>query len=68
MAVRRDGSLMRDKPQSFRGSRIVIAIVVGVLLGCVFALLYPHGFLSSDPLVQNRRIGKSDLQVRISVL
>lgn len=67
MAGRREGSLMRDKTQSFRGSRIVTAIVMGILLGCVFAFLFPHGFLSSYPPIQNRRFGKSDLQVRISL-
>lgn len=50
--------------QSLRGSRIVIAIVIGVLLGCVFAFLFPHGFFSSsDPPTRNRRLSKSSLQV-----
>ncbi|XP_078441721.1 arabinosyltransferase RRA2-like [Wolffia australiana] len=31
-----------------RGSRIGAAIVVGVLVGCVFALLYPDGFFSAN--------------------
>ncbi|KAM1725419.1 hypothetical protein FF2_016040 [Malus domestica] len=66
MAGRREGSLMRDKTQSFRGSRIVTAIVMGILLGCVFAFLFPHGFLSSYPPIQNRRFGKSDLQISSS--
>ncbi|XP_062159311.1 arabinosyltransferase RRA3-like [Alnus glutinosa] len=63
MAGRRDGSLMRDKGQSPRGSRIVVAIVIGVLLGCVFAVLYPHGLFSSHPPIQSRQIGKSDVQI-----
>lgn len=67
MAGRRDGSLMRDKGPSPRGSRIAAAIVIGVLFGCVFAVLYPHGLFSSDLTIQNRRIGKSDVQVRILV-
>ncbi|KAM1118315.1 hypothetical protein FF1_042555 [Malus domestica] len=66
MAVRREGSLMRDKTQSFRGSRIVTAIVIGILLGSVVAYLFPLGFLSSDRPIQNRRFGKSDLQVSSS--
>ncbi|KNA16775.1 hypothetical protein SOVF_086110 [Spinacia oleracea] len=47
MAGRRDG-LMRSASgsnnQSLRTSRIAIAIAIGVLLGCVFAFFYPHGF------------------------
>lgn len=68
MAGRRDGSLMRDKGQSLRGSRIALAILTGVLLGCVFAFLFPHGFFSSDPPIQHRRLDKSGLQVRTSDL
>ncbi|CAB4265757.1 unnamed protein product [Prunus armeniaca] len=66
MAGRRDGSLMRDKTQSFRGSRIVTAIVVGVLLGSVCAFFFPRGFFSSDPPIQSRRFGKLDLQTSSS--
>lgn len=65
MAGRRDGALMRDKGQSSRGSRIAVAIVIGVLLGCVFAFLFPHGLFTSDPFIRNRRIGNSDLKVCI---
>ncbi|XP_038715576.1 arabinosyltransferase RRA3-like [Tripterygium wilfordii] len=63
MAGRKDGSLMREKGQSLRGSRIAVAIAIGVLLGCVFAIFYPHGFFSIDPVSQNRRITKSHFQV-----
>ncbi|KAF3446287.1 hypothetical protein FNV43_RR11466 [Rhamnella rubrinervis] len=67
MAGRRDGSLMRDKSQSVRGSRILVAIAIGILLGCVFAFLFPHGLLnSSDPPKRSRRIGKLDLQMSTS--
>lgn len=54
---------MREKGQSLRGSRIAIAIVIGVLLGCVFAVFYPHGLFISDPPIRNRRIGHSDLKI-----
>ncbi|XP_078155226.1 arabinosyltransferase RRA2-like [Carex rostrata] len=47
MAGRREGPLMRIGGQHSRGSRIAIAVAIGVLLGCVFAFLYPDGFLSS---------------------
>ncbi|XWS21085.1 hypothetical protein CRYUN_Cryun30bG0025000 [Craigia yunnanensis] len=56
MAVR------RDKGQSLRGTRIAIAIVIGVLLGCVITLFFPHGLINATPSVQNRRIGKSNFQ------
>ncbi|KAK7291177.1 hypothetical protein RIF29_06115 [Crotalaria pallida] len=48
MAGRRDALLHREKTQSVIGSRIVGAVVVGVLLGCVFAFLSPHGLFSSS--------------------
>ncbi|GMN35475.1 hypothetical protein TIFTF001_005326 [Ficus carica] len=63
MGGRREGPLMREKGQSLRGSRIAIAIVIGVLLGCVFAVFYPHGLFISDPPIRNRRIGHSDLKI-----
>ncbi|KAF2299905.1 hypothetical protein GH714_005915 [Hevea brasiliensis] len=53
----------KEKGQSLRGSRIAIAIVIGVLLGCVFAFLYPHGFFSSDSTASSHRIAKSNLQI-----
>lgn len=49
--------------QSIRGSRIAGAIAIGVLLGCVFAFLYPNGFFSPDPRSQSRLVSKSNLQV-----
>ncbi|KAF3323288.1 UDP-D-xylose:L-fucose alpha-1,3-D-xylosyltransferase 2-like protein [Carex littledalei] len=48
MAGRREGPLMRIGGQHSRGSRIAIAVAVGVLLGCVFAFLYPDGFFKSS--------------------
>lgn len=50
MIGRRDGSLMRNNSGSMRGSKIGIAIGIGVFLGCVFALFFPHGFFSSHDL------------------
>ncbi|XP_047327531.1 arabinosyltransferase RRA3-like [Impatiens glandulifera] len=62
MAGRREGSLMRERSsQSLRGSRIIVAIAVGVVLGCICAFLYPHGFFASD-----RRLSNSNLQVESS--
>ncbi|OIW03478.1 hypothetical protein TanjilG_14703 [Lupinus angustifolius] len=48
MAGRRDALLNREKGQSLFGSRIVGAVAIGVLLGCVFAFLLPHGLFSSS--------------------
>jgi hypothetical protein len=56
--------LRRDKGQSLSGSRIALAVVVGVLLGFVFSVLYPHGFFSSDLANPHRRIANSNLQVQ----
>ncbi|XP_050367193.1 arabinosyltransferase RRA2-like [Argentina anserina] len=46
-------------------SRVGIAIGIGVLLGCVFALCFPNGFISiSNPApILNRRFAKSIAQV-----
>ncbi|KAA8537656.1 hypothetical protein F0562_027264 [Nyssa sinensis] len=63
MAVREDGLLMKDKGQSLHGSRIAIAITIGVLAGCVCAFLYPRGFFTPDPPIQSRRVTKSILQI-----
>ncbi|KAF4395225.1 hypothetical protein CsatB_007119 [Cannabis sativa] len=60
---RRDGPLMREKGHTGRGSRIAIAIVIGVLLGCLFAVFYPHGLFVSDSTIQTRH---SDLQLSLS--
>ncbi|KAL5558086.1 hypothetical protein UlMin_034297 [Ulmus minor] len=62
----RSGALMRDKGQAGRGSKIAVAIVVGILLGCVFAVFFPHGFFTSDLSIQNRRIGKPDIKISSS--
>ncbi|OMO87626.1 Reticulon [Corchorus capsularis] len=56
-------AIRREKGQSLRGSRIAIAIVIGVLLGCVIAFFFPHGLINPTPPSQNRRIGKSNFQI-----
>ncbi|KAI9113136.1 hypothetical protein K1719_015661 [Acacia pycnantha] len=63
MAGRRDVFLAREKGQSNLGSRIFVAVVIGVLLGFVFAFLVPHGFVSSNRLFHDRRIEIPDLQI-----
>ncbi|CAL5377231.1 unnamed protein product [Camellia sinensis] len=65
MAIRREGPLMRNGGYSLRGSRLVVAIAIGVAIGCVFAFLYPHGLFDSTP-IRTSRIAKSDLQVDLS--
>ena len=59
MLGRREGSLMRNNGSSLRGSKIAVAVAIGVLLGCVFALFYPHGFFGSYPTIQSRRISNA---------
>ncbi|CAK7347690.1 unnamed protein product [Dovyalis caffra] len=54
--------LRREKGQSLLGSRIGIAIFIGVLFGCVFAVFYPHGLFSSDLASRRHRIANSNLQ------
>ncbi|XP_073156395.1 arabinosyltransferase RRA3-like [Henckelia pumila] len=47
---------------SSRGSRIAAAIGIGVLAGCIFAFLFPHGFVSSKPPSEIRPLSKSNLE------
>ncbi|CAK9178543.1 unnamed protein product [Ilex paraguariensis] len=58
MAVRKE-----KNSQSGRGSRIAIAIAVGVLVGCVCAFLHPNGFFASDGPPTQRVLSKSNLQI-----
>ncbi|KAK9942420.1 hypothetical protein M0R45_008087 [Rubus argutus] len=55
----------RQNGQSLCKSRVGIAIAIGVLLGCIFALCFPNGFISiSNPApILNRRFAKSIAQV-----
>ncbi|XP_073284329.1 arabinosyltransferase RRA3-like isoform X3 [Primulina huaijiensis] len=57
------GRKERNGPLSGRGSRITAAIGIGVLAGCIFAFLFPHGFSSSEPPTKIRPLSKSDLEV-----
>ncbi|XP_010459605.1 PREDICTED: arabinosyltransferase RRA3 isoform X4 [Camelina sativa] len=38
----------RDRSQQLRGSRIAIAILIGIFIGCVCAVLFPNGFFNSN--------------------
>ncbi|KAF5443975.1 hypothetical protein F2P56_036485 [Juglans regia] len=61
MTGRRDVLLMRNTAQPLPKSRVAIgvAIAVGVLLGCVFAFLFPHGLFLPTPILTHT-ISKSD--------
>uniref|UniRef100_A0A1J3ECG5 Glycosyltransferase n=1 Tax=Noccaea caerulescens TaxID=107243 RepID=A0A1J3ECG5_NOCCA len=55
----------RDRSQQLRGSRIAIAILVGIIIGCVCAVLFPNGFFnSSSSLTVNERaqVGSSSCE------
>ncbi|CAM8945692.1 unnamed protein product [Rhodiola kirilowii] len=55
-------SSLRGGTQVSVRSRIMGAVAVGVLLGCVFAWLYPHGLFRSDSDFERRSVLKSGLQ------
>ncbi|ESQ34865.1 hypothetical protein EUTSA_v10007712mg [Eutrema salsugineum] len=38
----------RERSQQLRGSRIAIAILVGIFIGCVCAVMFPNGFFNSS--------------------
>lgn len=66
MAGRKDGGpfIRNNTVHSLRGSRIAAAIVTGVLVGCVFAFLFPHGLFSGNPpTIYNHQMAKSNAQV-----
>ncbi|OIW08705.1 hypothetical protein TanjilG_03381 [Lupinus angustifolius] len=56
MLGRREGPLMRNNAHSLRKSRIITAIVIGILIGCVFAFLFPNGFFVPHTVTANRHI------------
>ncbi|XP_044474789.1 arabinosyltransferase RRA3-like [Mangifera indica] len=53
----------RDKVQSVRKNRIIVAILIGFIVGCVSAFLFPHGFFSSNSLIKYRQVIKSNSQI-----
>ncbi|KFK41950.1 hypothetical protein AALP_AA2G192900 [Arabis alpina] len=53
----------RDKTKLFPGSRIAIAILVGILLGCICTILFPNGFFSSRSSSVHERLSKSTSKV-----
>ncbi|XP_020101003.1 arabinosyltransferase RRA2-like [Ananas comosus] len=74
MAGRREGPLMRGgAPPPSRGSRIAMAIAVGILLGCVFAFLYPDGFFlhssgSASSYLRTIKVGSCESSERVNSL
>ncbi|KAK2660491.1 hypothetical protein Ddye_007024 [Dipteronia dyeriana] len=52
----------RDKVQSIRESWIATAIVIGVLLVCVFTFMFPHGFFTPKSPIQIRRTDTPNVQ------
>ncbi|VVA95323.1 unnamed protein product [Arabis nemorensis] len=52
----------RDRIKQFPGSRIAIAILVGILIGCVCTILFPNGFFYSGSSVKER-LSKSTSKV-----
>lgn len=42
------GRREKNLHSSSRGSRIFAAIGIGIVVGCVCAFLFPHGFFSSQ--------------------
>ncbi|KAL1207807.1 Arabinosyltransferase RRA3 [Cardamine amara subsp. amara] len=54
----------RDRSQQLRGSRIAIAILIGIVIGCVCAVMFPNGFFKSNSsLSVNERLSKSSVKV-----
>lgn len=53
----REGPLMRNNStNSLRKSRVLTAVAIGVLVGCVFAFLFPNGFFVSDSAATNHHL------------
>ncbi|KAL0663701.1 hypothetical protein Bca4012_100538 [Brassica carinata] len=51
----------RDRLHHLRGSRIAIAILVGILIGCICTVLFPDGFFNSGSsfTVNEQRLSQS---------
>ncbi|KAM3758419.1 hypothetical protein ACB098_01G042600 [Castanea mollissima] len=62
MADHRDGPLMRDKSKESVQCQITLAIVIGIVLGCVFAFLYPYELFTYYSPFQNQPFGKTNLK------
>ncbi|KAK1301140.1 hypothetical protein QJS10_CPB13g00562 [Acorus calamus] len=51
---------MRSPPSTaIRGSRIAIAVGIGVFIGCIFALLFPNGLFRFDSSQEHRITSRS---------
>ncbi|KAK4258676.1 hypothetical protein QN277_005099 [Acacia crassicarpa] len=50
MIGRREGPLMRNNSHSLQKSRVLVAIAIGVFVGCVCAFLFPSGFFGSNAI------------------
>lgn len=58
------GRKEKSSQSSVLGSRIAIAIAIGVILGCICAFFFPHGFFSLDSSAShNLPLSKSNLQI-----
>uniref|UniRef100_A0A0C9S1N1 Glycosyltransferase n=1 Tax=Wollemia nobilis TaxID=56998 RepID=A0A0C9S1N1_9CONI len=67
MSGRREGPLFRGGGSIFRGSRLGAAVGAGILLGLIWAYLYPHGFLrSSGPNYVSEAFSHVSQQVHLS--
>ncbi|KAL2504116.1 Nucleotide-diphospho-sugar transferase family protein [Abeliophyllum distichum] len=60
------GRREKNSQSSIRGSRIAIAIGIGVVAGCIFAFFFPNGFFSSNQPTHVRPLSKSSLEVDLS--
>lgn len=61
----REGPLMRNNAHSLRKSRILTAIAIGVLIGCIFAFLFPNGFFVSDSVTPNRHLSVAGSKTQV---
>lgn len=57
------GRREKNFQSSIRGSRILAAIGIGIVVGCVFAFLFPHGFFSTNQPTEIRTVSDSNLEV-----
>lgn len=57
------GRREKNLHSSIRGSRILAAIGIGIVVGCVFAYLFPHGFFSTNQPTQIRTVSDSNIEV-----
>ncbi|KAI9123368.1 hypothetical protein K1719_004668 [Acacia pycnantha] len=67
MIGHREGPLMRNNSHSVQKSRDLVAIAIGVFVGCVCAFLFPSGFFGSYAIPRSSQFQSRGIQDSCSI-